>query len=94
MDYVKFIYPDIANFSTILAGWLFLVQRPFETVFQSISGRLPERRSLRENFSTKYFMLSKFYTNESDIKYYTVVYPHVLYYSIKFIRIGRHYVVM
>ena len=26
-----------------LVGWLFLVQRPFETVFQSISGRLPKR---------------------------------------------------
>ena len=27
-----------------LVGWLFWVQQPFETVFQSISGRLPERR--------------------------------------------------
>ena len=26
-----------------LVGWLFLVKRPFETVFQSISGRLPGR---------------------------------------------------
>ena len=27
----------------ILVGWLFWALRPFETVFQSISGRLPER---------------------------------------------------
>ena len=26
-----------------LVGWLFWVKRHFETVFQSISGRLPER---------------------------------------------------
>ena len=26
-----------------LVGWLVWVYRPFETVFQSISGRLPER---------------------------------------------------
>ena len=26
-----------------LVGWLFWVSRPFETVFQSISGRLPKR---------------------------------------------------
>ena len=26
-----------------LVGWLFWVKRPFETVFQSISGRLPKR---------------------------------------------------
>ena len=26
-----------------LVGWLFWALRPFETVFQSISGRLPER---------------------------------------------------
>ena len=25
-----------------MVGWLFWVKRPFETVFQSISGRLPE----------------------------------------------------
>ena len=32
-----------------LVGWLFWVKRPFETVFQSISGRLPERgRKRRE----------------------------------------------
>ena len=27
-----------------LVGWLFWASRPFETVFQSISGRLPERQ--------------------------------------------------
>ena len=27
---------------TWLVGWLFWVQRPFETIFQSISGRLPK----------------------------------------------------
>ena len=26
-----------------MVGWLFWVERPFETVFQSMSGRLPER---------------------------------------------------
>ena len=31
-----------------LAGWLFWVERPFETVFQSISGRPPERWRKRE----------------------------------------------
>ena len=32
-----------------LVGWLFWVLRPFETVFQSISGRLPKRgRKRRE----------------------------------------------
>ena len=32
-----------------LVGWLFWVLRPFETVLQSISGRLPERgRTRRE----------------------------------------------
>ena len=32
-----------------LVGWLFWVKRPFETVFQSISGHLPERgRKRRE----------------------------------------------
>ena len=32
-----------------MVGWLFWVKRPFETVFQSISGRLPERgRKRRE----------------------------------------------
>ena len=32
-----------------LVGWLFWVSRPFETVFQSISGRLPKRgRKRRE----------------------------------------------
>ena len=32
-----------------LVGWLFWAKRPFETVFQSISGRLPERgRKKRE----------------------------------------------
>ena len=29
--------------TTLLIGWLFLVQRPFEPVFQPISGRLSER---------------------------------------------------
>ena len=28
-------------------GWLFWVLRPFETVFQSISGRLPKRGGKR-----------------------------------------------
>ena len=33
----------------VLVGWLLWVQRPFETVFQSISGRLPKRgRERRE----------------------------------------------
>ena len=27
-----------------MVGWLFLAYRPFETVFQSVLGRLPERR--------------------------------------------------
>ena len=31
-----------------LVGWLFWAYRPFETVFQSISGRLPERGRKRE----------------------------------------------
>ena len=32
-----------------MVGWLFRVKRPFETVFQSISGRLPKRgRKRRE----------------------------------------------
>ena len=32
-----------------LVGWLFLVLRPIETVFQSIAGRLPKRgRKRRE----------------------------------------------
>ena len=31
---------DIPNW---LVGWLFWILRPFETVFQSISGRLPKR---------------------------------------------------
>ena len=26
-----------------LVGWLFWAKRPFETIFQSISGRLPKR---------------------------------------------------
>ena len=30
-----------------LVGWLFWVKRPLETVFQSLSGRLPERRRKR-----------------------------------------------
>ena len=35
--------------SKSMVGWLFLVLRPFETVFQSISGRLPKRgRKRRE----------------------------------------------
>ena len=31
-----------------LVGWLFWIYRPFETVFQSISGRLPERERERK----------------------------------------------
>ena len=31
-----------------LVGWLFWVKRPFETVFQSISGRLPKRGRKRK----------------------------------------------
>ena len=31
-----------------LVGWLNRVQRPFKTVFQSISGRLPEEGERRE----------------------------------------------
>ena len=31
-----------------MVGWLFWVKRPFETVFQSISGRLPKRTRERE----------------------------------------------
>ena len=31
-----------------LVGWLFWAYRPFETVFQSISGRLPERGRKKE----------------------------------------------
>ena len=32
-----------------LVGWLFWASRPFETVFQSISGRIPERgRKMRK----------------------------------------------
>ena len=35
--------------SKMLVGWLFWALRPFETVFQSVSGRLPERgRKKRE----------------------------------------------
>ena len=31
-----------------LVGWLFWILQPFEIVFQSISGRLPEREKKRE----------------------------------------------
>ena len=31
-----------------LVGWLFWALRPFETVFQSISGRLPKEREKEE----------------------------------------------
>ena len=33
----------IVDMDVVLVGWLFWVKRPFETVFLSISGRLPER---------------------------------------------------
>ena len=29
--------------SSMIVGWLFWAKRPFEVVFQSILGRLPER---------------------------------------------------
>ena len=32
-----------SSYSNWLVGWLVWAERPFETVFQSISGRLPER---------------------------------------------------
>ena len=31
------------NHQALMVGWLFWKFRPFETVFQSISGRLPEK---------------------------------------------------
>ena len=34
---------DVRRTPGALVGWLFVVKRPFQTVFQSISGRLPER---------------------------------------------------
>ena len=38
----------------VLVGWLFWVKLPFETVFQSISGRLPERgRKKREKIDER-----------------------------------------
>ena len=41
-----FLVPD---YLAKLVGWLFWAYRPFETIFQSISGRLPERgRNKRE----------------------------------------------
>ena len=40
----------MATFSFDLVDWLFWVLRPFETVFQSISGRLPERGRKRRKY--------------------------------------------
>ena len=34
----------------LMDGWLFCAKLPFETVFQSVSGRLPERE--RKNVQT------------------------------------------
>ena len=49
-----------------LVGWLFWVKRPFETVFQSVSGRLPERgRKRRERI-------------EETKNVQTTPYPHLL----------------
>ena len=42
-------YPYVISFTpsylegALLVGWFIWAKRPFETVFQSISGRLPER---------------------------------------------------
>ena len=36
-----------------LVVWLFWVERPFETVFQSISGHLPEREKDREKIDER-----------------------------------------
>ena len=45
----KAIGPVILEKTEHMVGWLFWFKRPFETVFQSISGRLPERgRKKRE----------------------------------------------
>ena len=42
-------YNSSSHNVTELVGWLFWAKRPFETVFQSVSGRLPERgRTKRE----------------------------------------------
>ena len=35
-------HTTLLNIKGWLSGWLFCAKRPFETVFQSISGRLPE----------------------------------------------------
>ena len=39
--------------SQILVGWLIWALRPFETVFQSLSGRLPERGSKKREMIDK-----------------------------------------
>ena len=41
-------YASCFVLSVRLVGWLFLIYWPFETVFQSISGRLPERERGRK----------------------------------------------
>ena len=42
LDYLSYKY-RFSPQAEYLFGWLFWVKRPFETVLQSISGRLPER---------------------------------------------------
>ena len=41
----------VAHSDTAVVGWLFWALRPIETVFQSISGRLPERGRKKEEMT-------------------------------------------
>ena len=43
------ISPKIIRNLQLWVGWLFWAERPFETVFQSISGRSPERGGIKRN---------------------------------------------
>ena len=52
----SFVPSDILTLyrgSEIWIGWLICALRPFETVFQSISGRLPERGSMKREMIDK-----------------------------------------
>ena len=39
----NYVFLETIAATDLKLGWVFWVQRPFETVFQSISGRLPKR---------------------------------------------------
>ena len=45
----KALSSEIQAIRSRLVGWLFWASRSFETVFQSISGRLPETGERKEN---------------------------------------------